>query len=353
MKQNLVTVLEGGTPERTPLSIYDWNLGATTPDSLRAAMDRPEWRELFERGLLVTHHCEAVEAVEHGVETTVEERREGSDVLCIETKRTPVGSVRKVTRNGWHDEEWIKEPEDYTTWKWIVENTELVPRYDRCHEAEAAVGDRGVVLLTGAGNWTHRTPAMKINVDLAGTEQFCMDLASEVDELHELYAALKKQFLAEQKLLAAAPGRYVKWLENLTIGMLGPARYADLLVPVYREGVPILEAGGKRVMVHYDGALSIIADQIAAAPFHMVESLTEPPEGDMHYEDCRAAWPDKVLWANINIGLYAEPADVFREAVADKLRRAGARALAFELSEDLPSNWSERIPMILDVLAAG
>jgi hypothetical protein len=117
--------------------------------------------------------------------------------------------------------------------------------------------------------------------------------------------------------------------------------------------VPILEAGGKRVMVHYDGALSIIADQIAAAPFHMVESLTEPPEGDMHYEDCRAAWPDKVLWANINIGLYAEPADVFREAVADKLHRAGARALAFELSEDLPSNWSERIPMILDVLAAG
>ena len=351
MKDDLLTVLEGGTPARTPLTIYDWNLGAKSPDELRAAMARPEWHELFDQGLLVTHHCEAVEAVEHGVETTTEERTDGRDRLCILTKRTPVGSVRKITRNGWHDEEWIKEPEDYTTWKWIVENTELVPRYDRCREAEEAVGDRGVVLLTGAGNWTHRTPAMKINVDLAGTEQFCMDLASETDELLALYEALKTQFLAEQRILAAAPGRYVKWLENLTIGMLGPTRYAELLLPVYREGVPILEAGGKRVMVHYDGALSIIADQISTAPFHMVESLTEPPEGDMRYEDCRAAWPDKVLWANINIGLYAEPEPVFREAVTDKLRRAGSRAFAFELSEDLPPNWRERIPLILDVLS--
>lgn len=351
MKDDLLTVLEGGTPARTPLTIYDWNLGAKSPDELRASMARPEWRKLFEQGLLVTHHCEAVEAVEHGVETTAEERMDGPDRLCILTKRTPVGSVRKVTRNGWHDEEWIKEPEDYTTWKWIVENTELVPRYDRCREAEEAVGDSGVVLLTGAGNWTHRTPAMKINVDLAGTEQFCMDLASETDELLALYEALKKQFLAEQRLLAAAPGRYVKWLENLTIGMLGPTRYAELLLPVYREGVPILEAGGKRVMVHYDGALAIIADQIATAPFHMVESLTEPPEGDMRYEDCRAAWPDKVLWANINIGLYAEPEPVFREAVTDKLRRVGSRAFAFELSEDLPPNWRKRIPVILDVLS--
>lgn len=331
MKDNLLAALEGGIPERTPLTIYDWNLGAKSSGELRAAMARPEWRELFDRGLLVTHHCEIVELIEHGVETTMEERREGGDVLCIQTKRTPVGSVRNVTRNGWHDGEWIKEPEDYTTWKWIVENTELVPRYDRFHEAEDAVGGCGVVLLTGAGNWTHRTPAMKINVDLAGTEQFCMDLASETGELHALYGAPKTQFIAEQKILAAAPGRYVKWLENLTIGMLGPSRYAELLMPVYREGVPILEAGGKRVMVHYDGALSIIADQIAAAPFHMVESLTEPPEGDMRYEDCRAAWPDKVLWANINIGLYALPAEELRNAVLEKRDRAGRRALALEL----------------------
>ena len=347
---NLLCALEGDEPEQTALSIYDWNMGAVTSAQLVETMARPEWRCLLDAGLLVTHHCEILELIEHGTVTTTEQVRDGGDTLEITRKTTPVGEVRKVTRNGWHAEDWIKTPGDYDTWRWIVENTEVVPRYERFAEASEAVGDSGVVVLTGIGNWTHRTPAMKINVDLAGTEQFCMDVASEVEELHALYGALKKQFLDEQRLIAAGPGRYVKWLENLTIGMLGPTRYGELLLPVYRDGVPILEAGGKRVMVHYDGALDIIADQIASAPFHMVESLTEPPEGDMRYEDCRAAWPDKVLWANLNIGLYAEPEDVFRAAVADKLRRAGTGAFAFEISEALPANWRERIPLFLDVL---
>lgn len=350
---NLLCALEGGTPARTALSIYDWNMGAVTSAQLAATMARPEWRRLLDAGLLVTHHSEILELVEHGTVTTSERVPDGADTLEITRKTTPVGDVRKITRNGWHEEDWIKTPADYDTWRWIVENSEVVPRYERFAEASEAVGDAGVVVLTGTGNWTHRSPAMKINVDLAGTEQFCMDVASEVEELHALYGALQEQFLDEQSLLAAGPGRYVKWLENLTIGMLGPARYAELLLPVYREGVPILEAGGKRVMVHYDGALDIIADQITSAPFHMVESLTEPPEGDMRYEVCRAAWPDKVLWANLNIGLYAEPEDAFRAAVADKLRRAGPRAFAFEISEALPANWQERIPVILDVLDVG
>jgi len=351
MKQNLLTALEGGVPDTTPLSIYDWNLGAVDSDNLAARMSEPDWARLFDQGLLVTHHCEIVEIIEHGVETTVEDRTDGGVALQITRKKTPVGEVRKVTRNGWHDEDWIKEPDDYRTWKWIVENSEVVPRYDRYEKAEAAVGDHGVVVLTGAGNWTHRTPAMKINVDLAGTAQFCMDVASELPELFDLYEALRKQFLEEQRLIAAGPGRYVKWLENLTISMLGPQRYRDLLMPVYHQGVPVLEAGGKRVMVHYDGSLDIISDQIATAPFHMVESLTEPPEGDMGYDRCREDWPDLVLWANINIGLYALPAEELRRAVLDKCRRAGRRAFAFEISEALPPNWREKIPVILDALA--
>ena len=114
--------------------------------------------------------------------------------------------------------------------------------------------------------------------------------------------------------------------------------------------MPILEAGGKRVMVHYDGQLKVIADQIAAAPFHIIESLTEPPEGDMTYDRCRAAWPDKVFWGNINAEVYELPADALRHAVAEKCRRAGRRAVALEISEDLPRTWKDSIPVVLSVL---
>ncbi|NUQ62698.1 MAG: hypothetical protein HUU20_09425 [Pirellulales bacterium] len=350
VRDNLTTVLEGGTPERTPLSIYDWNMGAITSDELAARMKEDAWKRLLDLGLGVTAHCEIIEAVEHGVETIVEEREDDGAVLRIVRKRTPEGEIRKASRNGWHYEDWIKEPHDYRIARWIVEHTGLQPRYERFARCEEIVGDRGLVILTGSGNWLHRTPLMKINIDWAGTEQFCTDLALEVPELSELHEALKEQFLAEQRLLAAAPGRYVKWLENLTIGMIGPRRYRELLVPVYREGSLILESGGKRVMVHYDGQLNVIADQIAAAPFAIIESVTEPPEGDMTYDACRACWPDKVLWANLNAGVYQEPPDMLRQTVISKRQRAGKRALAFEISEALPPTWKETVPVILKAL---
>lgn len=347
-RKNLIAALEGDTPERTPLSIYDWNLGAISAAQLAATMREDEWQRLLDQGLGVTSHCEILEAIEHGVETTAEAEG-GRQVI---RKRTPAGEIRRVMRGGWHEEEWVKEPGDYKVVQWIVEHTELRPRYDRFAEHEDAVGDCGVTVITGSGNWMHRTPLMKINIDWAGTEQFCMDLALEVPELFDLYGALRKQFLEEQRLIAAGPGRYVKWLENLTISMIGPGRYRDFLVPVYQEGFPILETAGKRVMVHYDGALRVIADQIAAAPFHMIESLTEPPEGDMLYDECRRLWPDKAFWANLNIELYDLSPEALAQAVRERVRRAGRRGLAFEISEDLPRNWKAAIPVILQTLEA-
>jgi len=119
---------------------------------------------------------------------------------------------------------------------------------------------------------------------------------------------------------------------------------------VYRKAVPIHEAAGKKVMVHYDGALRAVAGQIAAAPFHIIDSLTEPPEGDMTYDQCRAAWPDKVFWGNVNVDLYYRPEASLREAVKGICHRAGKRALALEISEDLPDNWQQSVPVVLETL---
>lgn len=335
-RERLTTALNGGTPDITPLSFYSW----MTDDFLTDA-----WKRLYDQGLGICHHCRIVDEVMHGVtETQKTETRDGGTYV-IDTRETPIGSIRQVHRDGWCIEHWLKSPSDYRVMTWITENTELMPRYEVFEEGEAHVGDWGVAVVLAA-----RTPAMTINVDWAGTERFCLDLAMEVPELFELYQARKQLFLQQTALVARGPGRFVKWLENLTISMLGPQRYRDLLVSVYEECVPMLEAAGKRVMVHYDGALEVIADDIAAAPFHIIESLTEPPEGDMRYDACRTAWPDKGFWANINVDHYYEPEDQLRQAVLQKRQRAGKKALAFEISEDLPTNWTESIPVVLDAL---
>jgi len=349
-RELLITALDGGTPPRTPLAIYDWCMGATTTNQLREKMHQPQWQRLIDRGLAVRCHCPVIRAIEHGAESSVEETRQGGDVLRTQIKKTPVGTLRKTSRNGWHQDHWIKCAEDYKIQQWIVEHTELVPNYEALAEAEDTLGEDGIVVLTGAANWMHRTPAMCINVDWVGTERFCLDLGLGLPELFELCNAEKKLFMEEQRLMATAPGRYVAWIENFTANMLGPRRYEELLMPVYREAVPIHEAAGKRVMVHYDGTLRAVAELIAEAPFHIVDSLTEPPEGDMTFDACRAAWPDKVFWANINVDLYYRPEHELQEIVRSMCTRAGRGGLAFEISEDLPSNWEQSVPVVLRTL---
>ncbi|HPG69986.1 MAG TPA: uroporphyrinogen decarboxylase family protein [Candidatus Hydrogenedentes bacterium] len=332
----MTMALEGGAPTRMPLSLYSWMM-----DDRNSA----RWRRLLDAGLGMTHHCCTVRHVEHGVVNSEEDRVEGNHHYHRYRKETPVGSIQRVTLDGWHHEDWLKEPKDYKVRQWIVEHTELVAEYEAFARADAEVGEFGVPVVTGS-----RTPAMSINVDWAGTQQFCVDVALEVPELFDLYETEKRLFLEETRLIAAGPGRFVKWFENLTIDMIGPDRYRDLLVNVYEEAVPILDAAGKRVMVHYDGGLRVIADDIARAPFHIVESLTEPPEGDMLYDEARAAWPDKVLWGNINVGWYYRPEAELRAAIAAMCARAGRRGFAFEISEDLPRNWEQSIPIMLDAL---
>lgn len=80
------------------------------------------------------------------------------------------------------------------------------------------------------------------------------------------------------------------------------------------------------------------------------EDWIKTPEGDMTYRECREAWPDKVLWGNLNVDLYYGPREAIRQAVVEKRERAGKRGFAFEISEDLPRGWEESVPIVLRTL---
>ena len=335
-RERLEIALEGGTPDRTPFITY-----LCFVDDLQSS----RWQRLIEQGLGVCEGAVTFGLIEHGVEDESEERVEGGTTYHIHTRRTPVGTVRQVHANRWQTEHFVKTPADYKVLQWIVEHTEVVATRGRYDELTETIGNHGVITL-----YAGKTPAMQINVNLAGTERFCEDVALEVPELFDLYAALRVLFREQMRVIAAGPGRYVRWLENLSADMLGPRRYADLLLPVYQEQAPLLAAAGKRAMAHYDGALRAAKAPIGRAPLPIIESLTEPPEGDMFYDECRAAWPDKVFWANINMGAYSLPPAQLRAEIIAKRQRAGKRGLAFEIAEDLPAEWETAIPVILETL---
>lgn len=340
-RQRMSTVFDGGTPDITPFYAYNWFAN----DMLRNGGE-----PLFKQGLGIKEHAYTIDYVEHGVETSTEERKVGADTYETTIKQTPVGRISQTRKNGWHHEDWIKEPEDYLTLKWIVDHCELIPRNELFEECEERIGDRGLTVVLGTHIHSSRSPLMSINIDWAGTEQFCMDMGEALEELLALHESKMHRFEEEMHLIAKGPGKYVKLFENLSIDMLGPARYRSYLVDAYKRAVEILEPAGKRLMVHYDGHLAAIRDDITAAPIHMVESLSEAPEGDLTYEQCRAAWPDKALLCHINLDLYKKTPEAMREAVLDKLARLGKRGVAFSISEATPENWQTMVPVILDAL---
>lgn len=337
-RSNLVAALEGERPAHIPFSIYHGDF----------VTDDPAWDTVFAQGLCPVAWTSTTRLVSPpDVERTVEPLRWHGRPAQRIVLRTPLGQISQLVAQGWVQEYWLKTPADYSVMEYIVRHTRVEPAPQGFYEGEELVGDRGVSMV-----YVGRSPMQTMLVDYAGLEQFSYHLADGFSELFALAEALMDQLVTTCEVVAAGPGRYISLLENLTAETWGPKRFARYHLPVYARILPILHAGGKKVYTHMDGQLACLAGLIAETCIDGIESLTEPPEGDLGYSQARAAWPDKFFWANINVSLYGlAPVDL-RKAVQAKARRAAAdgRLLAFEVSEDLPVNWRESLPVVLEAL---
>ncbi len=339
-RDELIAVLEGRKPSRIPLAIYE--------DFIRPLSGDPAWEPLLARGLTpiswpagVHHRLEG--DIERAVSREVWQGYPAERV----TLRTPLGNITQLSVQGWVQEHWLKTPGDYRVMEYVVRHTRLEPAVDVYRRAEARFGDRGISLI-----YAGRSPMQVILVDYAGLERFSYHLAEGFPELTALAEALLDRLLETCRIIAAGPGRYVSLLENLTAEIWGPRRYAQYHLPVYERVLSILHKAGKKVYVHYDGKLACLKELVARTAIDGIESLTTAPEGDLSYAEARAAWPEKVFWANLNVSRYLLPSARLQAEVRG-LACQGApdgRRFLFEISEDLPGNWRESIPVVLDAL---
>ncbi len=329
----------GERPEQIPYTIY-WLLWRDHPND-------PAWLPMFEKGLRITHP--AMVAIErmNGVDFEDITYSENGDAIRRLTMKTEVGEVSATWRNGWQDTYWLKAPEDYAIMQYIVEHTTLSADYEAIARTENELGEFGIV-----HGWIGRTPLQKILVDYAGLENLGIHLLIHEEEVRNLYDALLDNFRKVVEIVAKGTARYVTCIENFTAETLGSKFYADMLLPVYKECFPVLQETGKIVGTHYDGKIACCKELVAKSPIDIVESFTAPPEGDMTYDEARNAWPGKLIWSNINVSSYnLKPAELrgkIQKYVADAA--PDGRWLAFEVSEDLPRNWRQSLPVVLEAL---
>lgn len=302
---------------------------------------------MYKDGLGVTYHFAPFNLITRNVEVIETKSMERGIHIQRLTQRTPIGDITAEWANGWHHKYWLQTPGDYAVMRYIIEHTEVVADIDRYQAECQSLPPFGIPLLA-----LGRTPLQTILVDYAGLENFSAHLYDYPDEVHALYTALLGNFQRQVEITAAAPGKFVSNLENFTADSLGPKRYQKFLLPVYEQYFPILHQAGKIVGCHYDGQTDKCKTLIAQAPIDLIESLTPPPEGDLTLKEARRVWQDKLFWSNLNVALYQLPPQKLREVVLERVAEAApdGKKLAFEVSEHLPKNWAESMPIVLDAL---
>ena len=342
IRGRLQRALDGEVVERPVYVAYDWFV-----------QNRPiDWEQLFSLGLGQIAHADLVNV-------------ERPNVKIVESTREVDGRVRRdvrwITDRGelheWHLGEWqqeflIKTPDDYRIIQRALEGTRYTATAEPFYEAERQIGDSGITV--GHLGWApiRRTPVLQVQIDFAGPERLAMDLADEVPQLMELLELMTELTLEKFRQAVKGPARYIKLWENLAIEMIGPGQYRQRLVPIYGEILKILEEADKRLLVHYDGKLRVIADEIAALDIDGIDSFTPPPEGDMLVAEARARWPEKFLWLHPPLGWYREDRKTLSGRIRKMVRDAGPRRFCLMISEDVPPDWGESVPAVLEALDA-
>jgi len=67
----------------------------------------------------------------------------------------------------------------------------------------------------------------------------------------------------------------------------------------------------------------------------------------MTVREARAAWPDKFLWINLNLGLYSMPEEELEDNISRIVQEAEQGRFCLMISEDVPQNWKESVPAVL------
>ena len=340
IRERLEAFWSGERPDRIPFTTYENKIPTDWSD--------PVIRKMLREGLGVLRFVPTYEAsYDSGIELIHQTGQDGQRAVRRQIWRTPLGEVSALWTDDWQQKYFLETAEDYRVMIYIARHTRYEPAFAAFHTQEVIL-PAYMVPVTRIG----RTPLQTILVDYAGLANFSLHLVEYPDEMQELYEALRVNFHRIVEIAAEGPGHYLNVIENFTADTLGPRRYKQFLLPVYEETFNTLHQAGKIVGCHYDGKIKAVKDLVASSPIDLIESLTPPPEGDMTLAEARAAWPDKLFWANINLGCYELAPDELKQEMWRRVQDGApdGRRLAFEVSEDRPARWRESMPVILAAL---
>lgn len=270
------------------------------------------------------------------------------------TYETPIGTIEAIAaknldlgvRGDNFQSHFIKEPRDWLVINFIFQKLldNLQPNHKEIQRVKEELGGEGYVI-----GLVERTPFQRGWIEFASIERLVVDCKNQPDEF---LAFLELQYAYHQKIAefaAECPTDLILVDDNIT-NVISPTYYEQYCIPFYKLYCDQIKSVNKKLAVHHDGLLHHLKDQIAKAPFEVIDSLTAPPSGDVPLADARKEWPGKIAFINIPPHLVYKEDSELRDEYTKIIDAWGSDMMAFTHVEYLPYDRIEpHLSAILDV----
>ena len=344
MKERILAVVQGKELDRVPFVIYDGMLPMDAVDRQLGNPDRiglMRWSEVHK---VITPHCHFV----------TEDYWVGKDKWQRITLHTPAGSIYEerqfepVFDSSSIRKHFVQEKADYPVlWSYLQDST-IIPDYDRYYRDQAELGERGVPLVA-----VERTPYQNLWIIWVGLDNLSYHLADLPDCVARTFSLLEQRERQIFEIVRCSPVPFIDFPDNITANAIGPARFRRHCTSLYDELAAIL---GEKVpvFVHMDGDLKPLWGAISASKVLGLDSFTPAPDNDTRVADAVALWPQMRLFVNFPSSVHLRPYDQVRAEAEDILATAGHTGrLQIQVSENVPlDKWQTSFPAIADAIDA-
>lgn len=356
VRERMLSVYNGKLPDKTALGIYQRYL----PRGYEEVKVRDAGVGLILYHPTVTmlappwHFYEGFISEVKNTEITIKHRWENGKRIERRIYSTPVGELwqeSELDAGGVGSEHIIKhyitDIEDYKIMSYIAENTVFRPNSGYISSAMEDLGQGGVML-----GRLDRSPYQKCLIELAGPEQFLMDMYTDKEEVEALLEVMSEKLAEATELSLETPADLYWQPDNVTVEMTPPSAFEKYCLPFYKKQTELVKQTGKPYFLHIDGKFKMLADMVRESGASGVESISVPEMGgDLYWKEAKALLPEMVLIPNFpsNLALSDEKA-IFK--FVEKLQNdAKGSPLMLQVSEDIPPHsWKKVLPALIKAI---
>lgn len=266
-----------------------------------------------------------------------ENLEDGSIITKIET---PIGTVFEKRRHGYTLEKMIKQPEDFKTVKYLIEQDEFCYNPFLYEAALEELGELGV-----PQTYYFRSPYQRCVLEFLGFERTTLFLRRYQNLMDDFMQFLEEWDKKAYKTIINSDLQILNFGENIDCNLSPPRQFEKYLLPYYQERVKWLKNAPipKFCHAHFDGHVKDLLPYLADLPFDGIEALTPEPQGDVTLEELRDSIGNKILLDGIPATLFMHefPESKLIECV-NKILEYFCPNLILGISDELPGNTDGR-----------